>query len=117
MVLRASLAMRERRGKQRIAHQHIQCRRIHILELPGAQRPEEGQHGGEQQQQADWDQQQQDIHAVTASRAFAPGSATRGARASRSEFSVTSSEDNAMPSAASHGSTWPVAASGSAAKL
>src|SRR5690606_7896962 len=94
---------------------------VEVVELAALDRPDEGGDGHAQQHQADRDQQQQDPHArasrVVAVPPLSPLADVGARRARRSALRVTSSEDRAMPSAASHGVTSPAAASGIASTL
>src|SRR6476620_2976275 len=65
---------------------------VEVVELAAAHRPDEGPDRDAQQDQAERDEQQQDRHGAAL-------------RASRSALRVTTSDDSAMPSAASQGVT------------
>src|SRR5690554_3813637 len=90
--------------------QNVDCRRVEILELAAANGPGEAGDDHQQQHQADRYQDEQDVHAADLD--FAGG-----VRVSRSALPTTSSEDSAMPSAASHGVTRPAIATGRAMTL
>ena len=66
------------------------------------------EHDDAEQRDAEGNEGKEAVHAIA--------TVTR-VRARRSAFKVTSSEEPAMPSAAIHGETWPVAASGNATAL
>src|SRR5690606_41945807 len=91
------------------------------LPISALDRPDEGGNGHAQQHQADRDQQQQDPHArasrLGAEAPLSPLAGSGARRARRSALRVTSSEDRAMPSAASQGVTRPAAASGIASTM
>src|SRR5690606_22206410 len=74
-----------------------------ILELPAAQRPEEGRQAGQAKAEGDRDQEQQAVH--------------RAERISRSELATTMSELPDMATAAISGVTSPAMASGTAITL
>src|SRR5687767_13451901 len=80
---------------------------VEIVELSAPHRPDERPDRRAEQQYAQGNQQQEDAHVRT------PGVA----RDRRNALSVTTSEDRAIPMAASQGVTSPSAASGSAKTL
>src|SRR5690606_19934544 len=98
------------RGRRRgrlvgvVVAQDVDGGRVEVLELPLAHGPAEGPGGDAEQDDADGDEEQQDVH-------------RSGIRARRSALTVTISEDSAMPSAATQGITRPAAASGTATML
>src|SRR5690606_15825119 len=87
-----------------VVAQDVDGGRVQVLELALAHRPAEGPDGHAEQDQADRDQEQEDVHAASG-------------RARRRALRVTASEDSAMPSAATHGVTRPAAARGTASTL
>ncbi len=83
-------------GSALVVGQDIQRWRIHIVELPLANRPYEGADRNRQQHQTQRNKHEQDDQGALSS---------PGCRISRKAFAVTVNEDNAMPSAASAGVT------------
>src|SRR5690606_1077151 len=97
-------------GRRCIVAEDVDRRGVEVFELALADRPDEGGDHHQQEHDADRDQYKEDVHA-----AVLPF--RDGVRARRRALHTTSSEDSAMPSAASQGVTRPAIATGRAMTL
>ncbi len=86
------------------------ARSLEILELAGAQGPQEGAEAQEPEEQRGWNEPDQRHHGALST--FAAGLSESRIVRSRKAFPVTATDDSDMASAASNGVTSPAMASG-----